>query len=77
MVIRKLYTVKINIYTLNKSLSTLSIIRKEAIFITTYQKKERRKRLNRSKSDPKRPFNNTLLSIKVIKIIKIITVRLV
>ena len=46
------------------------------ILITIHQKRERRKRLNRNKSDFKRPFNNTLLSIKVMKIIRIITVRL-
>ena len=69
--------VKINIYTPDKSLSALSIVKKDIILITTHQKRERRKRLDRSKSNPKRPFNNTLLSIKVIKIIRIITVRLV
>jgi len=36
MVIRELYTVRINIYTLDKSLSILSIIRKDVILITTY-----------------------------------------
>ena len=77
MVIRELYIVGINIYILNKSLNTLSVIKKDIIFIITYQKRERRKRLDRSESDLKKPFNNTLLSIKAIKIIKIIMVRLV
>ena len=58
MVIRELYIVKIKIYILNKSLSALSVVKKDIIFITTYQKRERRKRLNRSKSNPKRLFNN-------------------
>ena len=69
--------VRINIYTLDKSLSASSIIRKDIILITIHQKRERRKRLNGNKSNPKRPFNNTLLSIKAIKIIKIIIIRLV
>ena len=77
MVIRELYIVRINIYILDESLSTSSIIRKDIILITIYQKRERRKRLDRSESNPKRPFNNTLLSIKAIRIIRIITVRLV
>ena len=77
MVIRELYIVGINIYILDKSLNTLSVIKKDIIFIITYQKRERRKRLDRSESDLKKPFNNTLLSIKAIKIIKIIMVRLV
>ena len=77
MVIRELYIVKINIYTLNKSLSTLSIIKKVIILIAIYQKREKRKRRDGNKSNPKRFFNNTLLNIKAIKIIKIITVKLV
>ena len=36
IVIRELYIVKINIYTLDKSSSALSIIRKDVIFITIY-----------------------------------------
>jgi hypothetical protein len=36
MATRELYTVKINIYTLNKSLSALSIIKKDIILITTH-----------------------------------------
>jgi len=77
MVIRELYIVRINIYTPDKSLNALSVARKDIILITTHQKRERRKRLDRSKSDPKRLFNNTLLSIKAIRIIRITTVRLV
>ena len=77
MVIRELYIAKINIYTLDKSLSTLSIIKKDIIFITIHQKRERRKRLNKNKNNPKRPFDNTLLSIKAIRIIKIIIIKLV
>jgi hypothetical protein len=76
MVIRELYMVKINIYIPDESLSTLSAVRKDVILVTIYWKRERRKRLDRSKSDPKRPFNNTLLSIKAIRIIRIITIRL-
>ena len=60
MVIRELYMVKINIYTLNESLSASSIVRKDIILITTHQKRERRKRLNGNKSNPKRPFNNNV-----------------
>jgi len=67
--------VRINIYTLDKSLSVSFVIRKDVILITTHQKRERRKRLNRSKNDPKRPFNNTLLSIKAIRMIRMTTVR--
>ena len=36
IVIRELYIVKINIYTLDESLSTLFIIRKDIILITTH-----------------------------------------
>ena len=36
IVIRELYMVKINIYTLDKSLSTLFIIKKDIILITIY-----------------------------------------
>ena len=76
MVTRELYIVKINIYTLDKSSSALFIIRKDIILITTHQKRERRKRLNKNKNNPKRPFNNTLLNIKAIRIIKITIIRL-
>ena len=77
MVIREPYIVRINTYTLDESSSTSSVVRKDVIFTTTHQKRERRKRLNRSKSNPKRPFNNTLLSIKAIKIIRITIIRLI
>jgi hypothetical protein len=36
MVIRELYTVRINIYTLDESLSALSVIRKDIILVTIY-----------------------------------------
>ena len=35
-VIKELYTVKINVYTLDKSLNALSIIKKDVILITTH-----------------------------------------
>ena len=63
--------VKINIYTLDTSLSTLFIMKKDIIFITIYQKKQK-KNINKSKSNSKRLFNNTLLSIKAIRIVKLI-----